>query len=379
MTVHDAFKVERRTSEAPGGIVLLHIRGKGEFAHQHDAATRREIGRRLAALKGFRFDGEHDAGRDYRGPLYLVPSDTILSDEASALGIAGEGDLFGGVVPHAFVATKAITHPLVDPHAEAPPGWSHDFARHMEGAVVEGFTAFTLDDARRAALRLLERGPLRLKPVLATSGRGQVTVRDETELDARLGALDTDGLSEVGLVLEEDLADVETYSVGQVRVDDLLVSYVGTQGTTPNARGEAVYGGSDLLFARGGFDALLDFDLPQPIRLAVIQASQYDAAAMECFPGLFASRRNYDVAQGINYRDRRCSGVLEQSWRLGGATGAEIAALEAFLADTGLEQARASTVERYGVSGRPPAGAAIYFQGTDDVEGPMVKYAVIAP
>ena len=71
MTVHDAFKVERQTSEAPGGIVLLHIRGKGEFAHQHDAATRGEIGRRLAALKGFRFDGEHDAGRDYPGPLSI--------------------------------------------------------------------------------------------------------------------------------------------------------------------------------------------------------------------------------------------------------------------------------------------------------------------
>ena len=47
-----------------------------------------------------------------------------------------------------------------------------------------------------------------------------------------------------------------------------------------------------------------------------------DAAATECFPGLVASRRNYDVAQGTNARGKRCSGVLEQSWRLGGATGA---------------------------------------------------------
>ena len=37
--------------------------------------------------------------------------------------------------------------------------------------------------------------------------------------------------------------------------------------------------------------------------------------------------------QGVNASGQWCSGVLEQSWRAGGATGAEIAALEAFQAD----------------------------------------------
>ena len=45
---------------------------------------------------------------------------------------------------------------------------------------------------------------------------------------------------------------------------------------------------------------------------------------------------------------RRRSGVLEQSWRAGGASGAEIAALEAFRADPSLPSVRAITREVYG-------------------------------
>jgi hypothetical protein len=57
-------------------------------------------------------------------------------------------------------------------------------------------------------------------------------------------------------VLEEDLAGVTTYSVGQVRVAGLVASYCGTQRLTPDNTGEAVYGGSELLVARRGFEEL---------------------------------------------------------------------------------------------------------------------------
>lgn len=44
-----------------------------------------------------------------------------------------------------------------------------------------------------------------------------------------------------------------------------------------------------------------------------------DAAALDCFPGFFASRRNYHIGQGRDAKGRFKSGVLEQSWRIGGA------------------------------------------------------------
>jgi hypothetical protein len=99
---------------------------------------------------------------------------------------------------------------------------------------------------------------------------------------------------------------------------------------------------------------------------------------MGCFPGLFASRRNYDVAQGLDAGGRRRCGVLEQSWRAGGASGAEVAALEAFRAEPALRAVRASTGEFYGERETPPPPhATVYFRGVDERVGPITKYAVV--
>jgi hypothetical protein len=360
------------------GIVVVYSTSE-LHACRHERATRAELARRLAALKGFDFAGEYDTSGRYPGPVYFVPDDTLVGVEvAEALGIRGEHDLFGGVAPHAFVATKAITHPLVGPDALAPRGWSPEFGRRMSDIALRGFSVFTLEDARRAGLRLLRHGPVRLKPVRATAGRGQAAVSSAAELETALGAVEGAELSGHGLVLEEDLTEVATYSVGQVRVADLVATYCGTQRLTPDNGGASVYGGSDLVVARGGFGALFALELPEPAKLAVAQARTYDAAAMGCFPGLFASRRNYDVAQGLDAGGRRRCGVLEQSWRAGGASGAEVAALEAFRAEPALRAVRASTVELYGEGEASlPPHATVYFRGVDERVGPITKYAVV--
>jgi hypothetical protein len=363
------------------GVVAVYSDPARGFAHGHERATREGIARRLAALKGFDFAGEFDPDARYPGPVYLVPSDTLVGLEAAAaLGVRGEGDLFGGAVPHAFMATKAITHPLVGPDAAAPPGWSPAFGHRVRGAVLAGFTAFSRADARRAGGRLLERGPVRVKRVRATGGRGQAVAADAAALEAALDAVEAAELSEHGLVLEEDLAGVTTHSVGQVRVAGMVASYCGTQRLTPDNAGEAVYGGSELLVARGGFGALAALGLPEEARLAVEQARVYDAAAAGCFAGMFASRRNYDVARGLDAEGRWRSGVLEQSWRIGGASGAEVAALGAFGAEPAPRAVRAATVELYGRDvPPPPAHAAVYFRGVDEKDGPMTKYAMVEP
>jgi hypothetical protein len=69
--------------------------------------------------------------------------------------------------------------------------------------------------------------------------------------------------------------------------------------------------------------------------------------------------------------------VLEQSWRLGGASGAEIGALEAFQGDPSLQSVRAVSREIYGEGARPPAGAAVYFHGIDPRVGALTKFTVV--
>lgn len=336
-----------------------------------------EIARRLATVAGFEFAGEYEPGARYDGPPYFVPSDTLTSADAAKLRIDNAHDLFGGVVPTAFAATKTITHPLVDAAAAAPDGWSAAFARLVENSVLPGFSAFSTEDALRAGRNLLARGAVRVKLATGVAGLGQWLAHDMAELEAVIAGIDSNEITRSGVVVEQNLADVATKSVGHIEAAGLEVSYCGEQRLTRNNSGAEVYGGSKLTFVRGDYDALLSLALPSDMQLAIAQARVYDDAADACFHGFFASRRNYDIAQGADSRGHGRSGVLEPSWRLGGASGAEIAALEAFRAEPSLRAVDATSVEVYGESPPVPEGAAVYFRGIDPHVGPLTKYTMI--
>src|SRR4051812_39141920 len=81
----------REGRQVPCGTVATYAVSGHDFAHSHERATRDGIARRLAALKGFDFAGEYDLTRPYPGPVYLVPSDTLVGlDAAATLGVRGE-------------------------------------------------------------------------------------------------------------------------------------------------------------------------------------------------------------------------------------------------------------------------------------------------
>jgi hypothetical protein len=364
-----------KTGRERGGRAVVVYQDASAHRAAHDRATSEAIARLLATLKGMAFAGEFDVHAKYATPPYFVPTDTLIGVEhARSLGIASEDDLFGGVVPYPFVATKSISHPLVDERARAPEGWSQAFAGDVAPVVLRGYTAFDLDDAHRAGVALLRTGATRIKRALGIGGHGQDIVRDLAELEAALGDVDADEVWRYGIALEEDLDDVTTYSVGCARVDDIALAYYGTQRTTRNPRGDDVYAGSDLVIARGDFDALARFDPSGNAARAIAQARTYDTAARRCFDGLVASRRNYDIVSGKDAAGRVRFGVLEQSWRVGGASGAEVAALRAFRDDPTLCAVRASSVETYS-DAPPPDDALVYYRGEDKHGHALTKYA----
>jgi hypothetical protein len=359
------------------GVVVTYA-CTGQDPRSHESVTRDGVARRLASLLKLDFAGEYDPAARLGGRAYFVPSDTIVGCTlAGRLGIRDAQDLFGAVVPHAFVATKSITHPLADGQAHVPHGWSHAFADAVRPWVLDGFAAFDRDDASRGAKALLARGEVRVKRALGIGGGGQFVVRDADELDGVLAGLDQDELLQCGVVVEQNLRSVRTYSVGRVHVGDTVATYCGTQCLTRNNHGAEVYGGSDLMFARGDFEALLALDLDQGQRLAIAHARAYDEAAHAHFDGFAASRRNYDVAEGLDTYGTRRTGVLEQSWRIGGASGAEVAALEAFAADPALFVLRARCVELYGEGHVAPAEATIYYRDIDARVGMLTKYTLV--
>lgn len=364
-------------ANGPRGVVVAHVPDPHDHASQHERQALLGFAERLAVLLGYQAGGFYDPSMRPPGPLYFVPASTLTAAEAALLGIRGPGDLFGGVVPHAFVATKVISHPLVAPAAASIAGWAPDLAAQLEGVVLAGYSVFSRADAHEAGRRLLASGPLRLKPVLATGGRGQAVVRDACGLQRELDAVDWAEAQVHGLVLEEDLREQATISVGQVQVADLTASYFGFQKLTPDNRGAQVFGGSDLTVVRGGFEALLASGPPAHVAHAIEQGRRYDAAVRTAFPGFYASRSNYDILLGRDAAGGPRSAVLEQSWRVGGATGPELAALEVLRADPRRNRVRASGVEVFGPSPDPPPHATVHFRGLDPEVGWLTKYTVV--
>jgi hypothetical protein len=359
-----------------GGVVLTCRSVKRTPAHE--SASRASVASRLAVLKGYTFGGEYRSNGSDARPRYFVPGETLVGTErARQMGIMNEADFFGGLVPQAFMATKAITHPLVKRAAAVPEGWPDNFAALVRDVVLFGFAAFTTEDARLACREVLKRGTARLKPGLGVGGRGQKVLSTLKEVNRALDSLDAAELATHGLAIEENLQNVKTYSVGIVRFEEMEISYCGTQRITRDHWNENVYGGSDLLVIRGDFERLVQLNIPAEMRSAVEKARIYDAAALTELPGFLASRRNYDVAAGIDDRGCRHLGVLEQSWRIGGASPAEVAALEAFRENPYLRHVRASCAEIYDSQHQPPPQACVSFSGEDPEVGYLVKYSLV--
>ena len=280
-------------------------------APQHEVETNRALARWLAQILGLKFGGSFDpelhSGRD----LYLLPTQTLVGAAAARqLGVSGPEDLWGGYVEHDFICTKAISHGLRNKNAHAPQGWSPLFSERVRSVVLDGLSVFSLDDARPAAEHLLYSGPIRMKPIHACAGRGQEVINSLDQFDEILARPDAQTLFTEGVVLEQDLTDVVTHSVGQSFIGDKVLSYCGDQYLTSDAQGEQVYGGSNLLVVQGDYDDLLKLDLPDEVRLAIRQAQVFDSAADEAYPGFYASRRNYDIAQGLDASGLQRSGVL---------------------------------------------------------------------
>ena len=358
------------------GVVVVYFSRLGGRLSAHQKIMLDADAKVIAGLMHCDFGGEYHTAGNYPGDVYFVPDDTLLVDEARSLGIHGPDDLYGGVVPYPFVKTKAIAHRLVDDSAKRPEGWSPAFVERVRDVVLSGYTVFSARDARIAATRMLARGTVRLKKPLGASGKGQTLVTTVEELDAFLEKFSPEEMDTYGLVLEENLRDVTTLSVGHIAVGSLTIAYHGTQRITKDNQGRSVYGGSDLVCVRGGWKALDGLATAPEVRAGVAQSKLYDEAMSE-YPGFMASRRNYDVGQGLDAEGQRRSGVFESSWRVGGATSAELVAMTTFMQDPSVQIVEASHVEKFGMDREAPRGAVIHFQGDDPPVGPLIRYTVV--
>lgn len=313
-----------------------------------------------------------------RDSPYVVPSDTLSVEQAYALDITWVDQFFGGIVPFPFVGTKLVSHPLVATHASAPQGWRHQHPHRLSGLVVPGWGAFSVTDLHEAAGRLLADGAVRLKLGEGRGGGQQWVVPDVASLQSLLdGEAALVAGIEAGVVVERELTRQTTLSVGHVILPTLSLSYIGYQREARDSQGTSHYGGSRLCCSRGSLSMLLATLGDPRERLAVEQASAYHDAMLEAFPELVISRANYDVIQGFDARGNWHSGVLEQSWRIGGASPAEIVAAE--LLSTGNRQhVETAYVECYEADAVAPEEAEIVYRATRAVvDTPALTYVKV--
>src|SRR5262249_15694814 len=363
-------------AQAMAARVVLYSSQWGTPMYPHEKVTLAKVAETIAELMGSEFDGEYDPTRHASGNIYFIPDDTLMQDEALHLGIRSATALYGGVVPHPFVKTKVISHDLVSPTAIKAKGWSYVFPHMARDVVLPGYSVFSADDARIAGRRLLPRGAIRLKDPLGDGGYGQTVITTLDQLDGFLETFSTQKLERSGLALETNLSPLVTRSVGHITICGEMIAYYGTQRTVTNNNGQSVYGGSHLVCVRGGWDALERLAMDPATHLAVVQARLYDRAAGS-YPGFYASRRNYDVGQGLDGQGRWRSGVFEASWRSGGASTAELAAFVVFARDPALQVVETSALKEFGKLREALRDAIVHFHGDDPKDGSILRYTVV--
>lgn len=336
----------------------------------HEIATLRVAVRRIARLLGLAVR-EEPASSSNAHDCYCVPIDTLSIASAAAHGIVEETDAWGGIVPLPFIATKLVSHPLWPNAAVVPAGWVE--LPCIARCTLPGYSVFSRRDAQDAGRQLLRLGDVRIKCPYARGGHGQSVAGDNRQLSRWLDDVDEAMLAS-GLVLELDLARSRTHSIGSARLPGHEISYCGTQAATRDRTGAEVYAGSILDVHDGGCESMLLQLAGDPVVDIAAAAVDYDRIVRDGY-GVVASRRNYDVIEGEDASGRRHVGVLEQSWRFGGASMAEVLAMEAFARRRGGGWIRAQTVESY-ASAHVPDDAVVSWDGGGDFRTP-VKYARI--
>ena len=260
------------------------------------------------------------------------------------------------------------------------PAGGATFAERVSDVVLPGYSAFSLADARAAGQRLLQDGPVRIKLASGIGGSGQSVAQDAAQLDAQLAALDAAEVARHGVVLERNLDDARTYSVGLLRVGGL--------------RGELLRHAAHHAqpARRRGVRRLDAHRRARRLRRAGARCRRRRGRAPRDRAGAHLPRGRAGVLRrhvrvALQLRRRRkaatraagcCAGVLEQSWRIGGASGAEVAALQALCDDPSLEiGARVDHRGARPARRRARRARRVYFRGVDEHVGPITKYAQV--
>ncbi|MBV9706042.1 MAG: DUF3182 family protein [Chloroflexi bacterium] len=321
---------------------------------------------------GWALGGKYPSMHVETGEVFFFPHDTLIMhpQEARKMGIKSESDLYGGLVPEPFLATKVIVHPLVSNTAQHPHMWSDTFAQTRKQDGCMGYAVFSKEDARKASAQLLqEYGAIRGKDPTRSGGRGQIVIRTHAEIEAAIVNINQKNLEKYGYIFETHLQDTEILSIGQSKVNGDIISYYGLQRQKCIGEERAEYAGTDLVVVRGGYNQLFQIgSVTEHLHQAIEQVVRFHRA-LSYYEEILASRMNVDVVQGYDEKAGNWLSILtDPALRPGGAP--ELQAQIAMKQDPEAKVVYASSYDGYYQEGEEkpvlPDGATVHFHGRDD-------------
>lgn len=295
----------------------------------------------LAKLTGRKYQGDLSLNTKIDSRDILFPHKSLPVSAGEELGVTSQNQIFGSVIEPIY-AEKSIFHPLINKPEVAPRNFPHKFPKQLfeSKATLPGYTVFCLDDALSAfELLKLQGVVVRLKDPQGSSGTKQLIVASRTEVEEFVKSIDPSKLKALGLVLESNLinssdpkAALRAYSAGWTVIDGKIYSYIGEQmfgetGTVDR------YLGTKLYMVRGTTNNLIDFAKEKKLQ-SILQCLSKVKRAMVFLPYLIGSRINFDFLVGIpetlpaNRYIKERTYVVEQSFRVGGATPAELLGIQ---------------------------------------------------
>jgi uncharacterized protein DUF3182 len=270
--------------------------------------------------------------------LYHVMARTVTKVVAKKLGILKPSDFYGGAVDHLQQTEKSVLHPGVEGYH--PRYFSPEFARLVKDSVLPGFSVFGKENALEGFEKLKRMGGVRLKLLPNSDGHGQFKVSSMGGLKRVLAKIDEAQLAEFGAVLEPDLFEAETVSVGEIVIGGGDYSFLAFQkdDIDPGDRRNR-YMGADLITVRGPMTELLKLDQARSAAIQVRQAIAFHGAYSYFNPVL--SRVSYDVLSGVDSNGEAHSGVTDITARLGGSCPAVMLGVRALDNDPKIQAVRA--------------------------------------
>ncbi len=277
-----------------------------------------QIGQDIATICDLPFQGFVPIDEPLPPNHYIVVSKSIDLKTARNLGIDSPADFYGLAVDSLPQVGKSILHRTTS--LKTPPFYNPNFADKVKDAVLPGFACFTKDDALKTYQQFGHNGfDLRLKSPSESDGNGQYRIENIEHIEQLLSNED-ETISKEGIILEANLHQPKTISVGSATFGDQTISFLAHQkNDSPDQFGQSKYlGAKDITVVKGPLPELFNLpDLSGEEHLALKKAAKFDAVYRQILNPL-ASRLSYDVVLGLDNHDKLLAGVTDITGRVGG-------------------------------------------------------------